>query len=108
METYFVSCKKNTANENSIVTKTKQNRITFLSNCAICGKKNWILLKIKNSTALIIFEMVSLKWIKSLTNFYWLETDLSQNCLTVTITYNPCGSFTKRHERIQNLEKQVI
>ena len=52
--------------------------------------------------------MVSLKWIKSLTNFYWLETDLSQNCLTVTITYNPCGSFTKRHERIQNLEKQVI
>ena len=39
METYFVSCKKNTANENSIVTKTKQNRIKFLSNCAICGKK---------------------------------------------------------------------
>ena len=39
METYCVSCKKYTANENSSVRKTKQNRLMFLSNCAICGKK---------------------------------------------------------------------
>ena len=38
METYFVICKKNTANENSNVRKTNQNRLMLLSNCAICGK----------------------------------------------------------------------
>ena len=39
METCSVSCKENTANENSSVRKTKQNRLMFLSNCAVCGKK---------------------------------------------------------------------
>ena len=39
METYCVICKKNTANKNSSVRKTKQNRETLLSNCPICGKK---------------------------------------------------------------------
>ena len=38
METYYVGCKKNTANENSSVWKTKQNRLILLSNYAICGK----------------------------------------------------------------------
>ena len=37
METYFVGFKKNTANKNSSVTITKQNRLMLLSNCAICG-----------------------------------------------------------------------
>ena len=39
METYCVSCKKNTANENSSVRKTKQNRLMLSSNCTLCGKK---------------------------------------------------------------------
>ena len=39
MENYCVSCKKYTENKNSSVTKTKQNRLMLLSNCAICGKK---------------------------------------------------------------------
>ena len=39
IETYCVSCNKNTANENSSVKKTKQNRSMFLSNCAIWKKK---------------------------------------------------------------------
>ena len=39
METYCVSSKKNTANKNSSVRKTKQNRLILLSNCAVCGKK---------------------------------------------------------------------
>ena len=42
MESYCVSCKKNTVNKNSSVnktkTRTKQNRL-FLSNCTLCGKK---------------------------------------------------------------------
>ena len=81
METYCVSCKKYTENENSNVRKTKQNWLMLLSNCAVYGKnfyllicKNQLLLKIKNSTILI-----NLKWIKSLTKFYWLATNLSQN-----------------------------
>ena len=62
--------------------KTKKNRLMLLSKCAICGKKKYqLLLKIKNSIILIIFEMISLKWIKSLTNFYWPETNLCQNCM---------------------------
>ena len=36
METYCVSCKKNIANKNSSVRKTKQNRLILLSNGTIC------------------------------------------------------------------------
>ena len=39
METYCVSYKNNNENENSSVRKTKQNRLMFLSNCAVCVKK---------------------------------------------------------------------
>ena len=42
METYFVSYKKNTENENSSVRRTKQNRLMLLSNCTVCGQKNSI------------------------------------------------------------------
>ena len=45
MENYCVSCKKNTANENSSVRKTKQNRLMLLSNCAVCGKKKITFIK---------------------------------------------------------------
>ena len=37
-ETYCVSCKKYTTNEDTGIRKTKQNRLMLLSNCAICGK----------------------------------------------------------------------
>ena len=58
METYCVSFRKNTANENLSVRKTKQNRLMLLSNCAFCGKRNQVLLKIEK---LIAFQMISLK-----------------------------------------------
>ena len=45
MEMYCGSCKKYTANENSSVKKTKQNRLMILSNCAICGKKRLTFIK---------------------------------------------------------------
>ena len=38
MERYCVSGKKCTANKNSSAKKTKQNRLTLLSNSAICSK----------------------------------------------------------------------
>ena len=47
METYCVSCKKHTENENSNVRKTYQNRLVLLSNCAACGKKKLTFIKNK-------------------------------------------------------------
>ena len=47
METYCLSCRKYTANKNSSVTKTKQNRLMLTSNCAICGKKRSTFIKNK-------------------------------------------------------------
>ena len=68
METYCVSCKKkNTANKNSSVRKTKENALMLLSTCAASGKRKSIFIKIKG---LQIFQIISLKLIKSLTNFY--------------------------------------
>ena len=37
MDTYCISCKKNTENENSSARRTKQNRLILASNCAACG-----------------------------------------------------------------------
>ena len=36
---------KYTANENSSVRKTKQNRSMLLTNCATCGKQNFAFIK---------------------------------------------------------------
>ena len=47
--------------------------------CYLWHKK--IDLRTKKSTIWITFEMISLTWIKSLTNFYWLQTNLRQNCI---------------------------
>ena len=38
MESYCVSCKKNTANKISSGRKHKEDRLMPLSSCAICGK----------------------------------------------------------------------
>ena len=61
MEKYSISIKKYTADENSGVRKTKQNRLMLLSNCSICAKNPRLLLKTKNSKILIISQMLSLK-----------------------------------------------
>ena len=39
MEMYCVSCKKNIANDNSSVRRTKQNRLMLSSNFAVSSKK---------------------------------------------------------------------
>ena len=38
-ENYCVSCKENTVNENYSVSRTKQNTLMLVSNCAVCSKK---------------------------------------------------------------------
>ena len=47
METSCVSCEKYTANKNSNVRRTKQNRLMLLSNCTIYGKKRSTFIKDK-------------------------------------------------------------
>ena len=61
MQIYCVSCKKNTANENSSVKKTKQNRLILLSNCAVCGKKRLAFIKNQELHKFNNNEMISLK-----------------------------------------------
>ena len=78
METYCVSCKKNTADENSTIRKTKWNRLMILSSYAICGKKKSTVIKNKELNNI---SKVSLKWIKLLPIFYRLETNLCQNLM---------------------------
>ena len=49
--------------------------------------------------------MISLKWIKLLINFYWLQTNLCQNLKQPGFTYSACGPFTKHCERIQKFRE---
>ena len=58
METYCASCKKNTANGNSSVRKTKQNTLMLLSICAVCGKKKSTFIK-NQELYLEVFNNVS-------------------------------------------------
>ena len=66
----------------------------LLSNCTFVVWKNQLLSKIKK---LIVFQITSLKWIKSLTNFlltgykFMPELHLKQP----GFTYSACGPFTK-------------
>ena len=47
METYCVSCKKNTANKNSRVRKTNQKKLMRVSSYPVCGKKKSRFIKMK-------------------------------------------------------------
>ena len=47
METYCVSCKKYSEEEDSSVRKTNKNRLMFLWNCAVFGKRNSTFVKNK-------------------------------------------------------------
>ena len=39
MEKNYISCKKNTTNENFSVRRTKQIKLILVSSCATCGKQ---------------------------------------------------------------------
>ena len=81
METYCISCKKNTANENSSARKLSKTDQYFCQTVLLMAKKNWLLFTIKTSAILTKFEMISLKLTRLLTNFYWMEIIVCQNCI---------------------------
>ena len=95
METYCVSRKENSANENSRVWKTKQNRLMLLSDCAACGKKKLTFIKNKNLT---IIQIMSLKWINKfllIRDNFMQELHLKQP----GFTGGACGPLTKHPEK---------
>ena len=103
METYCVRFRKNTANKNLSVRKIRQNRLMFLSNLLFVARENQLSLKIKNSAILITIEVISLKWIQSLTNFLFTKDKFihEMRLKQPGFTYSACGPFTKHRERIQ-------
>ena len=70
------------------------------------AKRNQNLLRRKNSKILIIFERISLSWIK------WNEFSFTGDKFIPELrlkhpefTYSACGLFTKHCERIQNFRE---
>ena len=53
MLTYCVKCEKNTANLDSTIFKTKNNRLTMQSKCLVCGIKKSRFLKEQEAKRLI-------------------------------------------------------
>ena len=53
METYCVSCKKNTTSKYSSVRRTKQNTLMLLSEYAICSKEKSIFIKTQEASELL-------------------------------------------------------
>ena len=54
----YVSCKKNTANKNSSVRRTNQNRLMFLPNFAVCGKTKSRFIKNEEASRSEFYEVV--------------------------------------------------
>ena len=84
MENYRVSCKKNTANKNSTVRKTKQNRLILLSNCAFVAR-NYCYNYLKN--------FIDWRQTVRITELHLRQPIFS---------YSSCGVFAKHCEKTQN------
>ena len=98
METYCVSCKKNTANENLSVRNTKQDRSMILSNCSDCGKKKLMFTKnlhlqgLHQTIVLIKFK------INKIVKIFLVNGDKFMPELHLRLpgfTYSACGPFAK-------------
>ena len=53
MKTYCMKCRKNTANLNSKIFKTKNGRLTMQSKCTVCGIKKSIFVKEQGAKVLL-------------------------------------------------------
>ena len=70
MEKYWISCKKNTANNNPNVRRTKHNRLMLVSNCAARGKKKSSFIKNQEAIGLILGPNSPLKIIPLLASIF--------------------------------------
>ena len=53
MNSYCLSCKKDTKNINPKIVRTKNNRLIMLSKCAICNNKKSTFIKEQKATGLL-------------------------------------------------------
>ena len=110
MQTNFVSCKKILQLKIQVPEKLKKINWCFYQIVLFVARKNRLSLKIKNSTILIIFKMISLKWIKSLTNFCWPEANYARIEFKAAKIFLYC---LLRHllnivKKFKNLKKHVV
>ena len=91
METYCVSCKRNTENENSIVRKSKQNGLMLLSNAAVYEKKKSTFIKVNK-----IINNLLLAGDKFIPKLHLEQPGFK---------YSACGPFTKHRERTQKVRE---
>ena len=110
MNTYCLSCKKDTKNIDSKVTKTKNNRKMMLSKCSICKNKKSTFIsegsgifdslvyntnrdRIKMSNVINKFLLAGDKFMP--------EMHLKQS----QFVYRACGPFTRHKERIKKFKQ---
>ena len=99
----FTSCKKNTANENSSVRKTRQNRLMILSNYAVVAWKNLTFIKNKE-----VHNFNDQFRMNKTINKFLLTPDKFMPQLHLKqprFTYSACGQFTTHREIIQKLRE---
>ena len=53
MNSYCLSCKKDTKNINPKIVRTKNNRVMMLSKCSVCNNKNSKFIKEQEARALL-------------------------------------------------------
>ena len=97
-------------NENVSVKNIKQSRLIFLSNCAVCGKKNQDSFKFKNSVLFTNFSYVWNDYLKmnKTVNKFLLDEDKIMPKLHLRkpgFNYSSFASFTEHRERIQKFEE---
>ena len=103
METYCVSYKKHTANRNSSVKKTKQNRVMLLSICAVSCKRKLTFIKNKElSNGLFKMNKITNKFLLTGDKFM-PELHLKQAELIVFVDH-----LLNIVKELKNLGKQVI
>ena len=103
METYCVSCNKTTESKKSSVRWIKKDRITFLSNCVVCGRKKLNFIKNKkfhNFNDLFKLDKVIKNFLLNGDKFI-PELDLKQT----RCTYSASGPFIKQWGGIQKFRE---
>ena len=103
MNTYCLKCKKDTANIDPKMVKTKNNRLLMQSKCSVCGTKKSRFVNEQDAKGLLSkFEVYKMN---EIINKFLLAGDKfmpEMHLRQPGFTYSVCGPFTKNKERIKN------
>ena len=114
MNSYCLSCKKDTKNINPKIVRTKNNRLMILSKCAICSNKKSRFIKEQEARGLLsnlgirtplsktpLLNVLQINEFLLAGDKFMPEMHLRQP----GFTYSACGPFTKHKERIKKFEE---